>query len=57
MRHLLRLLRTDLEARTAANHRRIAATTTDVARVGGIRLNTRWTRESCATTRGRTSPG
>jgi uncharacterized protein len=45
VRHLLRLLRTDLEARTAANHRRIAATTTDVARVDGMRLNARWTRE------------
>lgn len=45
VRGLLRLLRTDLEAKVAANHRRVAATTTDVARVGGVRVNARWTRE------------
>ncbi|SDC79781.1 hypothetical protein SAMN05660690_2593 [Geodermatophilus telluris] len=45
VRGLLRLLRTDLEARVAANHERIRATTTDVARVGGVRVNARWTRE------------
>ena len=45
VRGLLRLFRTDLEAKVAANHQRIAATTTDVARVGGVRLNARWTRE------------
>ncbi|WP_457035453.1 alpha/beta hydrolase family protein [Geodermatophilus sp. SYSU D01176] len=45
VRGLLRLLRTDLEQRVAANHRRILATTTDVARLGGVRLNARWTRE------------
>jgi hypothetical protein len=48
VRGLLRLLRTDLEAKVAANHRRIAATTTDVARIGGARLNARWTREFMA---------
>ena len=42
---LLRLLRTDLEARTAANHRKVLGTTTDVARVDGVRVNARWTRE------------
>ncbi len=45
VRGLLRLLRTDLEARVAANHRRILATTRDVARIGGARINARWTRE------------
>lgn len=45
VRGLLRLLRTDLEAKVAANHARVRATTTDVARVGGARLNARWTRE------------
>jgi pimeloyl-ACP methyl ester carboxylesterase len=48
VRGLLRLLRTDLESRVAANHARIAATTTDVARVGGVRVNARWTREFLA---------
>jgi fermentation-respiration switch protein FrsA (DUF1100 family) len=45
VRGLLRLLRTDLEAKVAANHARVRATSTDVARVGGVRLNARWTRE------------
>ncbi|MGY1618565.1 alpha/beta hydrolase family protein [Geodermatophilus sp. SYSU D00691] len=45
VRGLLRLLRTDLEARVARNHEKIRATTTDVARIGGARLNARWTRE------------
>ena len=45
VRGLLRLLRTDMETKVAANHRRIAATTTDVARIGGVRVNARWTRE------------
>jgi uncharacterized protein len=45
VRGLLRLLRTDLEARTAANHRKVLGTTTDVARVDGVRVNSRWTRE------------
>ncbi|MGY1593941.1 alpha/beta hydrolase family protein [Geodermatophilus sp. SYSU D00708] len=48
VRGLLRLLRTDLEAKVAANHARIKATTTDVARVGGVRVNARWTREFMA---------
>jgi fermentation-respiration switch protein FrsA (DUF1100 family) len=48
VRGLLRLLRIDLETKVAANHRRIAATTTDVARIGGARLNARWTREFMA---------
>ena len=45
VRGLLRLLRTDLEAKVAANHAKVRATTTDVARIGGVRLNARWTRE------------
>ena len=48
VRGLLRLLRTDLEKRVAANHRRIKATTTDVARVDGARVNARWLREFMA---------
>jgi pimeloyl-ACP methyl ester carboxylesterase len=48
VRALLRLLRTDLEKKVAKNHERIKATTTDVARVGGAKLNARWTREFMA---------
>ncbi|MEX5720655.1 alpha/beta hydrolase family protein [Geodermatophilus maliterrae] len=48
VRGLLRLLRTDLERKVAANHERIRATTTDVARVGGVRVNARWHREFLA---------
>lgn len=48
VRLLLRLLRTDLERKVAKNHARIKATTTDVARVDGARLNARWTREFMA---------
>ena len=48
VRGLLRLLRIDLEAKVAANHARIKATTTDVARIGGARLNARWHREFLA---------
>ncbi|MGX5654492.1 alpha/beta hydrolase family protein [Geodermatophilus nigrescens] len=48
VRGLLRLLRTDLERKVAANHERIRATTGDVARIGGVRLNARWHREFLA---------
>jgi pimeloyl-ACP methyl ester carboxylesterase len=48
VRLLLRLFRTDLEQKVAANHERIRATTTDVARIGGARVNARWTREFMA---------
>ena len=48
VRLLLRLLRTDLETKSEANRRRIAATTTDVARLGGARINARWLREFMA---------
>ncbi|MGY2082213.1 alpha/beta hydrolase family protein [Blastococcus sp. SYSU DS0539] len=48
VRFLLRLLRTDLERKVAANHERIRATRTDVTRIGGARVNARWTREFMA---------
>ncbi|MGY1702495.1 alpha/beta hydrolase family protein [Geodermatophilus sp. SYSU D00766] len=48
VRALLRLTRTDLERKVAANHERIRATTTDVARIGPARLNARWHREFLA---------
>ncbi|RBY88154.1 alpha/beta hydrolase [Blastococcus sp. TBT05-19] len=48
VRGLLRLLRVDLERKVAANHDRIRRTTTDVARIGGARINARWTREFMA---------
>jgi pimeloyl-ACP methyl ester carboxylesterase len=48
VRALLRLFRVDLEKKVAANHMRIKATTTDVARIGGARINARWTREFMA---------
>ncbi|GGO12972.1 acyl-CoA thioester hydrolase [Microbispora rosea subsp. aerata] len=45
VRVLLRLTRTDLVTKVTRNHERIRRTTTDVAWVGGVRLNARWTRE------------
>jgi pimeloyl-ACP methyl ester carboxylesterase len=48
VRGLLRLLRTDLAAKAETNRRRIAATTGDVARIGGARINARWFREFMA---------
>jgi alpha-beta hydrolase superfamily lysophospholipase len=45
VRALLRLLRTDLVAKVAKNHERVRRTTTDVARLGGVRVNAKWTRE------------
>lgn len=48
VRALLRFLRVDLEKKVAANHVRIKATTADVARIGGMKLNARWTREFMA---------
>jgi pimeloyl-ACP methyl ester carboxylesterase len=45
VRGLLRLLRVDLARKVAANHARIRRTTGDVARIGGVRVNARWTRE------------
>ena len=48
VRGVLRLLRVDLEKKVAANHTRIKATTADVARVGGAKVNARWHREFLA---------
>jgi hypothetical protein len=48
VRGILRLLGTDLEKKVAANHRKIMATTTDVARIDGARVNARWHREFMA---------
>jgi uncharacterized protein len=48
VRALLRLFRTDLEKKVAANHDRVRTTTTDVTRIGGARINARWTREFMA---------
>ena len=48
VRLVLRLLRTDLAKKGEANRRKIAATTTDVARVDGVRINARWLREFMA---------
>ncbi|UOY01720.1 alpha/beta hydrolase family protein [Blastococcus sp. PRF04-17] len=48
VRGILRLFRVDLERKVAANHERIKATTTDVARIGGVRHNARWLREFLA---------
>jgi hypothetical protein len=48
VRALLRLLRVDLVARVTRNHEKLRATTTDVARLGGVRLNARWFREFMA---------
>jgi pimeloyl-ACP methyl ester carboxylesterase len=45
VRAVLRLLRIDLERKVAANHAKIRATTTDVARLGGARMNAKWLRE------------
>ncbi|GEL16792.1 alpha/beta hydrolase [Pseudonocardia asaccharolytica] len=42
---LLKLLRTDIHKQQAATIARIKATTTDVARVRGARVNARWMRE------------
>ena len=48
VRAVLRLLRTDLVKQVAKNHARIKATTTDTARIGGVKVNARWTREFMA---------
>ncbi|WP_336921319.1 alpha/beta hydrolase family protein [Aquipuribacter sp. SD81] len=48
VRLVLRLLRTDLVRSVRRNHDRIRATTTDVARIGGARVNARWHREFMA---------
>lgn len=45
VRGLLRVLRTDVTARTRSTHEKIRRTTTRVARIGGARMNTGWFRE------------
>jgi pimeloyl-ACP methyl ester carboxylesterase len=45
VRGLLRALRVDLPAKVSKNHDKIERTTTDVARVGGAKLNAKWFRE------------
>jgi alpha-beta hydrolase superfamily lysophospholipase len=45
VRALLRLLRTNLVTKVARNHERVRRTTTDVARLGGVRVNAKWCRE------------
>ena len=48
VRAILRVLRTDFVAKVRANHAKLKATTTDVARVGGAKINARWFREFIA---------
>ncbi|KAE8763659.1 alpha/beta hydrolase [Georgenia thermotolerans] len=48
LRGVFRLMRTDFVAQVSKNHRKIKATRTDVAWVGGQRLNARWFREFLA---------
>jgi fermentation-respiration switch protein FrsA (DUF1100 family) len=45
VRGILRATRTDLVAKVLKNHDRIRRTTRDVVRMGGVRVNARWTRE------------
>lgn len=48
VRGILRLMRTDLETQTEKNRAKLLATTGDVARIGGARVNARWHREFMA---------
>ncbi len=48
VRGALRLLRIDPIAKVAKNHAKLKATTSDVARIGGARVNARWFREFMA---------
>jgi len=48
VRRLLRLLRVDVEAKSAANRERIKATTEAVVRIGGQRINAAWHRQFMA---------
>lgn len=48
IRAILRMLRTDLERQTEKNRQRLLATTRDVERIGGARINARWFREFMA---------
>lgn len=48
VRGVLRLMRTDLEQQTEKNRQRLLATTGDVERIDGVRVNARWFREFMA---------
>ena len=48
VRILLRIMGTTVQKQVAENHRKIRATTTDIARIGGRRINAKWTREFLA---------
>ena len=48
VRFVLRMLRTDLEKSSEKNRQKLLRTTTDVARLGGVRVNARWHREFMA---------
>jgi pimeloyl-ACP methyl ester carboxylesterase len=48
VRGILRLMRTDFATQVSKNHQKLKATRTDVARIGGRRLNARWHREFLA---------
>lgn len=48
VRGILRLMRTDLERQTEKNRQKLLATTRDVERIGGVRINARWFREFMA---------
>ncbi|MEU0554462.1 alpha/beta fold hydrolase [Dactylosporangium sp. NPDC006015] len=45
VRGLLKLLRTDLVRQVSRNHDKIRATGTDIARIGGAKINAKWFRE------------
>ncbi len=48
VRGILRLMRTDFETQTEKNRQRLLATTRDVERIGGAKVNARWFREFMA---------
>jgi hypothetical protein len=48
LRRVLKVLRVDLAKKTEQNRQKIKATTTDVARIGGQKINARWYREFLA---------
>jgi uncharacterized protein len=45
VRALLKLLRVDPVAKVSRNHDKVRATTTDVARIGPVKVNAKWIRE------------
>ena len=48
IRLMLKVMRTDVVSKVKQNHAKIKATTTDVARIGGAKINARWMREFMA---------